>query len=256
MKLGFFDPLYVEMSRRLWFGTSQQHNFTTVATRKNSAAGTSIASRQDKSSLMPMDRIGITSAHMMKICVTPPPRLPQPAAVAFAAPTTFGANMSEHQNWLVTKVAPAQPMRNRRPVYIIGPLIKDERATMLPPNVSSMHCTFTGPRISSPVPRMMRTKTVEPTDAIPAFAIVFLHAVPFPQTHFTALMVSKSYLVDLANVHSSLAASSLQTSRSASAGISAQSDPSSAFPCTQKVFPVLMFLYPRKAGRVGSSSTM
>merc|ERR1719199_3311 len=256
MKLGFFDPLYVEMSRRFWFGTSQQHNFTTVATRKNSAAGTSIASRQDKSSLMPMDRIGITRAHVMKICVTPPPRLPQPAAVAFAVPITFGANMSEHQNWFVTKVAPAHPMRNRSTVYITGPLIMDERATMLPPNVSSMHCTFTGPIISSPVPRMMRTNTVEPTEAMPAFAIVFLHAVPFPQTHFTALMVSKSYLFDFAKVHSSLAASSWHTSRSASAGISAQSDPSSAFPCTQKVFPVLMFLYPRKAGRVGSSSTM
>merc|ERR1719183_2145639 len=184
-----------------------------------------------------MDRIGITKAQMMKICVTPPPRLPHPAAVAFAVPLTFGANMGEHQNFFVTKVAPAQPTRNRRPVYIIGPLIKDERATMLPPNVSSMHCTFTGPRISSPVPRMMRTKTVEPTDAIPAFAIVFLHSVPLPETHFTALMVSKSYLFDFAKVHSSLAASSAQISRSSAFGISAQSFPSSDFPCTQKLFP-------------------
>merc|ERR1719199_1041862 len=254
MKLGFFDPLYVEMSRRFWFGTSQQHNFTTVATRKNSAAGTSIASRQDKSSLMPMDRIGSTRAHMMKICVTPPPRLPQPAAVAFAVPTTFGANMSEHQNWFVTKVAPAQPMRNRRIEYIHFPLIIDERATMLPPNVSNKHCTFTGPITSSPVPRMMRTKTVEPTDAMPAFAIVFLHSVPLPQTHFTAFRVSKSYLVVFAKVHSSLSASSPQASISDSAGISAQSFPSSVFPCTQKAFPVLMFLYPMNAGLVGFSS--
>merc|ERR1712093_527646 len=169
------------------------------------------------------DRIGFTNAQMMKICVTPPPRLPHPAAVAFAVPTTFGANMSEHQNWFVTKVAPAQPMRNRRTVYIVGPLIRDERPTMVPPNVNNAHCTFTGPSTSSPVPRMMRTKTVEPTDAMPAFAIVFLHSVPLPQTHFTALRVSKSYLVVFAKVHSSLEASSLQAAISDSAGISAQS---------------------------------
>merc|ERR1719181_1732487 len=255
MKLGFFPPLYVEMSKRDPSGTSQQKVFTTKATVKNNAAGTSIASRHDKSSSTPNERIGFTKTQMMKICVTPPPRLPQPAAVAFAVPTTFGANMSEHQNWFVTKVAPAQPMRNRRIVYIMGPLINDERATMLPPNVSSRHCTFTGPRISSPVPRMMRTKTVEPTDAIPAFAIVFLHSVPLPQTHFTALMVSKSYLFAFAKVQSSLEASSPQASMSDSAGTSAQSLPSSDFPCTQKAFPVLMFLYPMNAGRVGSSST-
>merc|ERR1719183_1720710 len=201
-----------------------------------------------------MDRIGITSTHMMKICVTPPPRLPQPAAVAFAVPTTFGANMSEHQNWFVTKVAPAQPMRNRRIIYIIGPLIRDESPTMLPPKVNSKDCTFTGPSTSSPVPRMMRTKTVEPTDAMPAFAIVFLHSVPLPQTHFTTFRVSKSYLVVFAKVHSSLPASSPQASISDSAGISAQSFPSSVFPCTQKLFPVLMFLYPRNAGLVGWSA--
>ena len=50
---------------------------------------------------------------MMKICAAPPPRLPHPAAVAFAVPTTFGANMSEHQNWFVMNVAPLKPVRNR-----------------------------------------------------------------------------------------------------------------------------------------------
>merc|ERR1712054_432344 len=98
------------MSKRAWVGTSQHRVFTNVATVKNKNAGTSIASRQDISSSIPDARIGITKHHMMKICVTPPPRLPQPAAVAFAVPTTFGANMSEHQNWFVTKVAPAQPI--------------------------------------------------------------------------------------------------------------------------------------------------
>merc|ERR1712147_461108 len=110
-----------------------------------------MANRHDKlSSSPPNERIGITKAHMMKICVTPPPRLPQPAAVAFAVPTTFGANISEHQNWFVTNVAPAHPMRNRRTVYIVGPLISDERPTMVPPKVNNMHCTFTGPITYSP----------------------------------------------------------------------------------------------------------
>merc|ERR1719181_2747033 len=121
-------------------------------------------------------------------------------------------------------------MRNRRTVYMMGPLINDDRATMLPPKVSNMHCTFTGPSTSNPVPRMMRTNTVEPTDAMPALAIVFLQAVPLPQTHFTALRVAKSYLFVFANVHSSLVASSAQTAMSDSAGISAQSFPSSDFP--------------------------
>merc|ERR1719454_382805 len=242
MMLAFFPGLYVSTSKRTSVGTSQQQVFTIVATVKNKNAGTSIARRQDISSSIPYARIGLTKHQTMKICVTPPPRLPQPAAVAFAVPTTFGANMSEHQNWFVTKVAPAQPMRNRRTVYIVGPLIRDERATMVPPKVNNMHCTFTGPSTSSPVPRMMRTNTVEPTDAMPAFAIVFLHSVPLPQTHFTAMRVTKSYLFVFAKVHSSLVASSAQTAISDSAGISAQSFPSSVFPCTQNVFPVLMFL--------------
>jgi hypothetical protein len=37
----------------------------------------------------PVNSRGIT------ICVTPPPRFPQPAAAAFAVPTTFGANITE-----------------------------------------------------------------------------------------------------------------------------------------------------------------
>ena len=50
---------------------------------------------------------GLNSTEIIKICVTPPPKFPQPAAVALAVPTTFGENIKEHQNWLVTKVAPA-----------------------------------------------------------------------------------------------------------------------------------------------------
>ena len=42
--------------------------------------------------------------------VAPPPRLPHPAAVAFAVPMTFGANIKEHQNWFVTNLAMPKSM--------------------------------------------------------------------------------------------------------------------------------------------------
>ena len=78
----------------------------------NITAGTTMDTRHATFGSNPAPTIRLKSSDIMKICVTPPPRLPSPAAVALAVPTTLGANMSEHQNWLVTKVAPAQPMKN------------------------------------------------------------------------------------------------------------------------------------------------
>ena len=46
----------------------------------------------------------------MTSCVTPPPRLPQPPARAFAVPTMFFANIIDVQYWHITKVEPANPM--------------------------------------------------------------------------------------------------------------------------------------------------
>merc|ERR1719258_589100 len=86
--------------------------------------------------------------------------------------------------------------------------------------------------------------------------MMFLQAVPLPQTHLTFFRVSTSYLVSLANVQSSLDASSLQAGMSASSdGMSLQSDLSSVFPCTQYGFPVAKDLYSTNAGRVMSSPT-
>ena len=65
-----------------------------------------MATRQAVFAGMPELTIGLNSTEIIKICVTPPPKFPQPAAVALAVPTTFGENIKEHQNWLVTKVAP------------------------------------------------------------------------------------------------------------------------------------------------------
>merc|ERR1719197_1844591 len=53
--------------------------------------------------------------------------------------------------------------------------------------------------------------------------MMFLQAVPLPQTHFTFLSVSTSYLVSLANLQSSLDASSLHSGMSStSEGMSLQ----------------------------------
>ena len=108
-------------------------------------------------------------------------------------------------------------------------MICDETVTQKPPNVSKLDCTFTGPNLSSNVPSDMRTNTVEATEVIPAFAMIVLHPVPLPQTHFGS--VETSYLLALANVHSSLDASSSHAGiLASSSGMSLQSDLSSVAP--------------------------
>ncbi len=46
-------------------------------------------------------------------CVAPPPRLPQPALVALAVPTTFEANMIDVWYCVMTNEAPMPPIRTR-----------------------------------------------------------------------------------------------------------------------------------------------
>merc|ERR1719258_504877 len=80
------------------------------------------------------------------------------------------------------------------------------RARIWDEKASKLDCTFTGPCRSSNVPSATRTKTVEPTEVIPPLAMMFLHWVPLPQTHFGNS--STSYLVSFMNLHSSLDSSS------------------------------------------------
>ncbi|MQM40249.1 hypothetical protein KBTX_04296 [wastewater metagenome] len=49
----------------------------------------------------------------MTIWVVPPPRLPHPAVVALAVPTTLGANITEVWYWVMTNDAPMAPMASR-----------------------------------------------------------------------------------------------------------------------------------------------
>merc|ERR1719221_451195 len=101
--------------------------------------GTIIDTRQAAFLLMAPWR-GLKSTHTMKTCVTPPPRFPQPAAVALAVPTTFGANIREHQNWFVTKVAPAQPIIVRMRMKLQLLEMPAEQKTQKAPKVRRQHC--------------------------------------------------------------------------------------------------------------------
>jgi hypothetical protein len=49
----------------------------------------------------------------MTACVTPPPRLPQPAVVALAMPTTLDENMTDVWYCVTTNDAPITPMSER-----------------------------------------------------------------------------------------------------------------------------------------------
>ena len=77
-----------------------------------------MASRQLEGSLKPT-QTNAPNTSGITICVTPPPRLPQPAEVALAVPTTFGANMTEVWYCVMTKEAPMTPMPSRKSMNVI-----------------------------------------------------------------------------------------------------------------------------------------
>jgi hypothetical protein len=57
---------------------------------------------------MPANKSGMTA------CVTPPPRLPQPAVVALAVPTQLGANITDVWYWVMTNAPPIRPISSRK----------------------------------------------------------------------------------------------------------------------------------------------
>ena len=75
--------------------------------------GTTSAMRHDESSPKPSIRPAATSSGI-SACVAPAPALPQPAVVAFAVPTTFGANITDVWYCVITKPAPIAPMPSRQ----------------------------------------------------------------------------------------------------------------------------------------------
>ena len=80
--------------------------------RNSATPGTTMAMRQPMTSVAPKARM-TPSTSGMAICVTPPPKLPHPAVVALAVPTTLGANITEVWYCVMTKEAPMTPMASR-----------------------------------------------------------------------------------------------------------------------------------------------
>merc|ERR1719230_1216243 len=132
---------------------------------------------------MPAATKGLKSTAIMKICVTPPPRLPQPAAVAFAVPTTFGANINEHRNWFVTNVAPAHPIIMRIKMKFHSAEMPAAASTQMAPKHRRPDCTLTGPKRSKRVPSATRTKIVTATDPMLEKRMVSPQWVPGEHTH-------------------------------------------------------------------------
>ena len=79
---------------------------------------TNIDSRQLTASENPSVPTNSANNSGIASCVTPPPRLPQPAVVALAVPTQFGANIRDVWYCVMTNDAPIAPIstRNRRNV--------------------------------------------------------------------------------------------------------------------------------------------
>mmetsp|Transcript_33050 Transcript_33050/g.54677 ORF Transcript_33050/g.54677 Transcript_33050/m.54677 type:complete len:213 (-) Transcript_33050:79-717(-) len=80
-------------------------------TRKMTSAGITKAERQAISPSV--EAFIMLYTPTMKICVTPPPRLPQPPVRAWAPPTTFLANICAVQNWQGTNTQPITPWKKR-----------------------------------------------------------------------------------------------------------------------------------------------
>ena len=99
--------------------------------------------------------------------VTPPPRLPQPAAVAFTVPTIDLANICEHHTWQVTKVARPQPMKRRATMSASGVVAK--MSAMMPgqPAIRRMHAVLRAPRRSQSGPAATRVAMVRETAQAP-----------------------------------------------------------------------------------------
>merc|ERR1719493_267846 len=83
----------------------------------------------------------------MIVWVRPPPKFPQPPAVAFAVPITLGAKRIEFQNWFTTKVDPKADTKKRtmiRPVPLVTSALQP---TTTAPHSSSRTSVFTGPNL-------------------------------------------------------------------------------------------------------------
>ena len=108
----------------------------------------------------PVITSGITS------CVTPPPRLPQPAVVALAVPTTLGANITEVWYCVITNEAPITPISRRKMTNVSKFWESPISITGNEPRISNPVYVRRGPIRSSTQPIATRAKIVMKTEAI------------------------------------------------------------------------------------------
>merc|ERR1719387_3352779 len=111
----------------------------------------------------------------MSVCVRPPPRLPQPPAVALAVPTTLRLNMMEFQNWFTTKVDPRQDTKKRAVIKPGALTTAALQETTIIPQASKKQSDSLGPNFSITDPMMKRVKTSNETAAMFALPMAALH---------------------------------------------------------------------------------
>ena len=83
-----------------------------MPTTRQARPAANIAPRHAQNSVIPKNIRPPTNSGMTN-CVTPPPRFPQPAAAALAAPTQRLENMIDVWNCVITNEAPIAPIRKR-----------------------------------------------------------------------------------------------------------------------------------------------
>mmetsp|Transcript_28497 Transcript_28497/g.94389 ORF Transcript_28497/g.94389 Transcript_28497/m.94389 type:complete len:224 (+) Transcript_28497:857-1528(+) len=100
----------------------------------------------------------------MRSCVTPPPRLPQPADVAFATPTISWQKSCVVQNCVTTKVPPPMPMRKRTMPNDHCELTDMPTSVMTEIHARSTDWQSFGPTLSQSGPTAKRVSTVDATE--------------------------------------------------------------------------------------------
>mmetsp|Transcript_835 Transcript_835/g.1375 ORF Transcript_835/g.1375 Transcript_835/m.1375 type:complete len:210 (+) Transcript_835:1541-2170(+) len=126
--------------------------------------------RHARSSCIPKELMAAKSSGITKL-VKPPPRLPQPPAVAFARPTIFLENMTDTQAWHATKDARPMPIKERqtmKPIASVTYIIASRGGIVIRSRIES---PFRAPHVSAIRPMTSRKKMVLPTEAMAAAAI-------------------------------------------------------------------------------------
>ena len=102
----------------------------------------------------------------MTICVTPPPRFPQPAVVALAVPTQLGANITDVWYCVMTNEAPMAPMASRNNRNVSYDWARPMPITGMDPRTRTQVYVSRGPNRSHIQPTANRARTVNATEAM------------------------------------------------------------------------------------------